>query len=352
MAVVSTVCLALGLTGLLWFLRERSRRRVHPVTGGIDRSTVLPHTGEVELYSTSFSHCSRKVRLALEELGISVSHHSIELIETGWYQTISPAYLKVNPSGLIPTLVHQGHPVFESDDILLYAQSIAGTSAPVLTPEDPGQRAQMQHWLDFCTISSADAMAGMALRAGACIPGLTLPMFVACIQQVPPRRILVGLLFHFDRKRPVLFVASKLLGLRRMLSSKPVRTLMHGSRDAMGKHLRNLNAELYGHGQPWILGERYSLADITLACLLLRLEETGWLRWFEQNESIPEVTQYYQRLKARPAWARAIVNHQSSVVARAENTLRDAVNADPELAVRIYGDPATEAHRVRGQTAW
>ena len=207
MAVLGYILIGLIGLGLAWFIVEKRRRRTHPVQGGIDRSISLPHAAPLELYSNSFSHCSRKCRLVLAELGLAAKHHSIDLIETGWYQTISPAYLKINPSGLVPTLVHDGHPVFESDDILAYAAELAGSDAPSLIPDAPELQSRMQGWLDFCTISSADAMAGMEAKAGSCVPGLTLPMFVSTIQYVPLRNILVGFLFHFDKKRPALFTA-------------------------------------------------------------------------------------------------------------------------------------------------
>ncbi|MEM6485543.1 MAG: glutathione S-transferase family protein [Pseudomonadota bacterium] len=325
-----------------WFLLEKRRRRTHPVKGGIDRSITLTHTHEVELYSNSFSHCSRKTRLVLAELGINTKHHSIELIETGWYQTISAEYLKINPSGLVPTLVHEGHPIFESDDILAYAQSIAAIDAPQLVPEDPELRTRMHEWLSFCAISSEGPMDGMAERAGACIPGLSLPMFVSCIQYVPLRKILIGFLFHPDKKRPALFTASKLLGLRRMMTQKNVVELMHSSRDHMRVHLQTLEQALSQNGQPWILGNAYSLADVTLSCVLLRLEETGWLTWFEETTNLEHVSSYYQRLKKRPSWPSAIYAHGHPVVTEAMNYLQNTVAADPSMLKLIYGSSPSQ----------
>lgn len=338
--------------GLLWFLLEKARRRTRSVSGGLDRSITLPHTDTVELYSNSFSHCSRKCRLVLAELGLEAKHHAIDLIETGWYQTISPSYLKVNPSGLVPTLVHNGHPVFESDDILAYAAEIAGPDAPSLVPDGPDLKARMEHWLAFCAISSDDAMAGMKTKAGACIPGLTLPMFVSTIQYVPLRNILVGFLFHFDKKRPALFATSKLFGLRRMMALSPLRKMMHASRDHMRDHLVTLNDALASSDGDWIIGQHYSLADITLSCLLLRLEETGWLSWFEQTTNLPEVTRYFQRLQSRPAWADAITAHAHPIVMKARTDLTRATSADPSLAALIYGPVDPDLEPTEGAPSW
>jgi len=90
---------------------------------------LVPHEAAFEFHDNAFSHCSRKTRLQMAELGIPFVHKPIDLIETGSYQTLSPACLKVSPSGLIPTLVHNGHPVYESDDIMAYAVSQAAHGA-------------------------------------------------------------------------------------------------------------------------------------------------------------------------------------------------------------------------------
>ena len=352
MAVLGYILIGLFGLSLVWFIVEKRRRRTHPVQGGIDRSISLPHTEPLELYSNSFSHCSRKCRLVLAELGLTAKHHSIDLIETGWYQTISPAYLKINPSGLVPTLVHNGHPVFESDDILAYAAELAGSDAPSLLPDSSELQSRMRDWLDFCTISSADAMAGMETKAGACIPGLTLPMFVSTIQYVPLRNILVGFLFHFDKKRPALFTASKLLGLRRIMALKPLQKMMQQSRDHMRSHLQTLDEALAKADGDWILGDQFSLADITLSCLLLRLEETGWLGWFEQTSHIKQVTDYYDRLQSRPAWTQEISDHAHPIVTRAKIDLSSAVAADPSLGERIYGAAQSPAQTPKEAFSW
>ena len=53
---------------LIWYIFEKSRRKTYPMEGGIHPSISLPHTEPLELYSNSFSHCSRKARLVLAEL--------------------------------------------------------------------------------------------------------------------------------------------------------------------------------------------------------------------------------------------------------------------------------------------
>lgn len=322
-------------------------KRFRPLKGGIDRSVSLPHEVEVELYSNSFSHCSRKVRLVLAELGIGYKHHPIDLIETGAYQTVSREYLLVNPAGLVPTLIHEGHPVFESDDILEYAQTIAPENAPDLVPADSGLQTQMHDWLSFCAIVSADLLGGMKQRAGSCIPGLTMPIFMTSIQYVPLHKIVRGFVLHFTVKSPFLFTCFKLLGLRTMLKLKPFRELIHRSRDHMLDHLMTINQTLKAHGQSWILGETYSLADVSIGCMLLRLEETGWLNWFMEQRDLSELAGYYGQIKSRPAWSAAIIAHAHPIVTQASQDLHDLAAFDPGTYELIYGStPAAAIHNV------
>jgi glutathione S-transferase len=321
---------------LLWFMIEKSRRQYHPVTGGVDVAVTLPHQYEFELYSNSFSHCSRKIRIALDELGISYKCHYIDLIETGWYQTISPAYLKINPAGLVPTLVHNGHPVYESDDILVYAQKNASGDAASLVPTDETQKAEMNRWLSFGAIESTDPMVAMESKAGSCIPGLTLPLFVTAIAYIPIQNILVGFLFHSDKKRPAFFFASKLFGFRRMMSHRRVLAIVLASRDHMARHLDFLNVALQQSDGPWILGDFYSLADVSISCLLLRLEETGWLAYFAKNYDIAEIQAYYKTLQSRPSWKKAITDHAHFIIEKAKLDLADITEKNLEVRQLLH----------------
>jgi len=103
------------MLALIAYVREKVQRRTRPVSGGKQSDVDLPYEKDIELYANPFSHCSRKVTLAMEEYELDYAYHNVHLIETGWYETISRAFLAINPSGLVPVLVHEGTPVYESD---------------------------------------------------------------------------------------------------------------------------------------------------------------------------------------------------------------------------------------------
>jgi len=69
--------------------------------------------------------------------------------------------------------------------------------------------------------------------------------------------------------------------------------------------LDQLDAELARHGQPWLLGERYSVAD-AYAFVLCR-----WTRGFARPaRSLPHLRPWLERMLARPAVQRAFATEQ------------------------------------------
>jgi glutathione S-transferase len=250
--------LVLSILGLAvaWFLLERSRRKTHAMAGGIHEEITLPHTKEWELHHNSFSLCSKKLRVCLSELGIDYASHPVDLIETGSYENVSRRFLAVNPAGLVPVLVHRGHPIYESHDEIVYAARHAGVRGRELLPEDPAERARVERWTDLASLTGDDPTQGTAERAGNCIPGLTVPLFATMVRYTPWLRFAEGLLFHRQRRRPLLLAGLKAIGIRRLPRFAPAVALIRRSRADMERHLDALGEQLETSGGPWIAGAR------------------------------------------------------------------------------------------------
>ena len=92
----------------------------------------------LELYHNINSVCAQKVRIALEEKGQQAEEHVLTLRG----DQNEPAYLKLNPSGVVPTLVHDGTPVVESSLILYYLDEVF--PEPSLMPNHPRQRHRVR----------------------------------------------------------------------------------------------------------------------------------------------------------------------------------------------------------------
>ena len=54
----------------------------------------------------------------------------------------------MNPAGTVPVLVHNGHPIYESHEQIVYIDQVLMPGGPKLTPSDPEKKALMEKWLE------------------------------------------------------------------------------------------------------------------------------------------------------------------------------------------------------------
>lgn len=86
----------------------------------------------------------RKVLWTLDELGLAYQR---EDWGAGFTPTDDPAFLALNPNGLIPVLVDDQGPLWESNTICRYLAHRHGDGA--LLPADPRGRAGVEQWMDW-----------------------------------------------------------------------------------------------------------------------------------------------------------------------------------------------------------
>ncbi len=99
---------------------------------------------EVTLYDGAGTPSPRRVRLCLIEKGIPFQ---IKWMNLGLMDQKNPSYLKLNPTGLVPTLIHDGKTIYESNVINEYIEAVF--PQPPLVPKDPWGQAQMRMWFAF-----------------------------------------------------------------------------------------------------------------------------------------------------------------------------------------------------------
>lgn len=95
----------------------------------------------IELYQSALSPCAQKVRLSLAEKGLAYTTHWIDIVAK---ENLRPEYLALNPNGVVPTLVHDGRAIIESNLICEYLED-AFPASP-LRPAEPFLRQQMRLW--------------------------------------------------------------------------------------------------------------------------------------------------------------------------------------------------------------
>jgi glutathione S-transferase len=335
---------AMALVGAAWWAREKAHRTTHPVPPGHRPEIRIPFEQEFELYHNALSICSMKARVCMAELRIPYKGHHIDLIETGAYENIRRPFLAVNPGGTVPVLVHRGHPIYESHEQIRYAAVHAPPGSPSLVPSDPALRPLMERWIDRSSLTDDPINHGEE-SAGNAIPGQTLPLFAAMIDRIAYWKILEGMLFHFDKRRPVMFLTFKVVGLERFDRLAPATKLLARSRRQLRVHLDALEQQLRDSGGPWIVGEMFTLADVSWLVIFERLAQVDALHVFVNQETRPACTVYWEALRKRPSYRAAILDHAHPTIVRGTQRLRAAKAADPALRMLLEG--GAEDHGVR-----
>jgi GSH-dependent disulfide-bond oxidoreductase len=212
------------------------------------------HPDRLQLYSWPTPN-GVKVSIMLEEIGLPYEAHAVNI---GQNETWGPEFLSLNTNGKIPAILAPSGPggrplaLFESGAILLYLADKTGQ----LIPTDPAQRYETIQWVFF-------QMAAIG------------PMF--------------GQLGYFH----------KFAG-REIEDKRPLERYRAESKRLLGV----LEARLAG--RPWIMGDAYTVADVSLL---------GWVRnligFYEAGDlvdfgSLVQVPGWLERGLARPAVQRGL----------------------------------------------
>uniref|UniRef100_A0A7S2U3I9 GST N-terminal domain-containing protein n=1 Tax=Lotharella oceanica TaxID=641309 RepID=A0A7S2U3I9_9EUKA len=322
-----------GLAGMKLALYLLTVKRSAP-TGGIHSEITIPSTDEWELYHNSFSTCSKRLRLCLAELKVPYKGHHIHLIETGAYESCSPAFLEINPGGIVPVLVHDGHPVYESEDQIIYLAKHSGDAGKRLLGSSTGDEKLVREWVSYASIVDIHETKKLA---GNCIPGLSLPLFAAMVQYVPTCEILKGLLTHPHKERPLVFLLMRALGPRWVMQIPIFYSGMRKAREDLKGHLASLERQLASHGRPWITGDVFTLADVSWIVLLDRLREANWLEYYLGSNKYPFLKIYWERAQLRTSCRSQLAKVRCRVAQAGMNDLGRQKKDYPRLLELLEG---------------
>ncbi len=109
---------------------------------------IIPSNKEVlgfkglHLYHSYISNCAMRVRITLEEKNLPWTSHHLDITKK---ENITPEYFGINPTGVVPTLVDDGVVIIESDDIIDYIDQ--KFPEPPLRPESEEELENMYWWM-------------------------------------------------------------------------------------------------------------------------------------------------------------------------------------------------------------
>jgi len=241
---------------------------------------------DVLLYHVPPSFYSQIARLGLQELGVAFE---AQLVGPGppTFETYRPWYMKLNPMGTVPTLVHGDQVVPDSDAILRYAVEHLSTVRRI--PEDEVERAQMEEWIT-------------ALRE--------LPM--RDLSYGAPDKRKMGHRVNRLRARNLKWRAAKHPELAERYAHKlrDIEAFAESAIDeaAFAGHVGRVHAlldRLDTHlvDRTWLVGSAYSLADTVWTVGVARFV----MLHLDPLEGRPALAAWYGRVKTRPSFAAANV---------------------------------------------
>jgi glutathione S-transferase/GST-like protein len=217
---------------------------------------------------------SGKPMLALAEKGVEFESRYLDLLN---FDQHKPEYLKINPNGTIPAMVHDGLMLTESTAIMEYAD--AAFQGPPLRPRDPVERWRMRWWMKFFDqyFGPSLSMIGWSIFVGPSVRSRDPEQLKAAIERIPlkERRVAWSKAIYGS------FSPEELAESRR--------------RVVFG--VGAIEAALTRH--PWIAGNSYSLADMNgfnmVYAVPLSVPEVC------NDQATPHILEWLRKIYERPA---------------------------------------------------
>ncbi len=234
----------------------------------------------IELYHHPVSPASQKVRLVLAEKCIDYEARYVDLPAK---QNLDDWYLRLNPKGVLPTLVVDGAPICESSTICIYLDE--RYPRPPLAPDDPVDRARMRNWMKHVDEH-------LHYAAGALV--WTLAMRPTMLEKSADERdALLGRIPDRDRRR------RHRRWIERGIDSEDFPDAVATYRETIA------GLETALAVSDWAAGARFTLADIALAPYFQAIDQFGWNGLLD---GAPRVAAWFDRIRSRDSYAPSVVD--------------------------------------------
>lgn len=232
------------------------------------------------LYEFGNSVACQKVRLALCEKGLEWESRQVDLFRSEQYD---PDYLKLNPNGLVPVLVHEGQPIVESTLINEYIDEVFPGRR--LMPVGVHDRARMRLWSKAVDEGLQEGATAISFSA----------MFRDRLKGMSDKERGERFRNVGDPRRRDRYLSAYELGVESPYVLWAIA--------AFERAFDSID-ETLGRGGKWLAGDAFSLAEISLMPYVARLEYLNLLDIWVGSR--PGVLGWWARCKARASFAAAI----------------------------------------------
>jgi glutathione S-transferase len=189
----------------------------------------------------------------------------------------TPEFQAINPQGMVPVLLHDDRVVTESTVINEYLEDVFAENP--LRPADPWQRAQMRVWTKYVDEYFCPALTVIGAQGA--------KPYASAIDKDEMRAILARMPNAEVRRKWEVVSGSGYSDAE-----------LDEARAKLGRVIARMEAQL-AHGEDWILGPDYSLADIKLFSMAPGLERV--LPDVCNASASPNLHGWLRRMDARPA---------------------------------------------------
>jgi glutathione S-transferase len=234
----------------------------------------------LRLYHYWSSVCSQKVRMCLAEKALDWESRHVDIFA---FENYEPAYTRLNPKAVVPTLDHDGNVLIESNIILEYLED-EFPQLP-LRPKDHFARSLMRLWL-----YNSEELAHWNVNV--------------CSHNLRHAKRMNQRYTQEQQMAAALRCPNPMIALR-LKRRIETGVSVEEENEAYAKLdylLDQMEARL-GQG-PWLAGVDFSLADIAMAPMVNRIEVLARPEMIAAARR-PGVADWWTRIQARPGYRTA-----------------------------------------------
>lgn len=233
----------------------------------------------LELYHAEPMANSLKALIGIHEKGVAFTSRFVNLHE---FEQHDPAFLKINPNGQVPALVHDGRVVTESTVINEYVDE--AFDGPALRPSDAYGRARMRVWTKFVDEYLCPAISHVAWHF--MIRGITEKLSA---EELEAKLARIPLQEQREKWRTC---------ARQGYSEAQLDEWRRQIRVSVSRLEQQLGQT------PWLAGDAYSLADVAVFAMVLVFPQR-WANVVNATDT-PRLLEWHGRVSARSAVAAAL----------------------------------------------
>jgi len=231
------------------------------------------------LYHHGSSVCAAKVRFAMAEKGLEWDGVYIDILKG---EQFDPAYQKLNPKSVVPTLVHDDTVVTDSTVICEYLDILYPETS--LHPKDAWGHAQVRYWTKAVDEDLHPACGAVT--------------FVCSHRHTVARNLGPEGVKEFLASTPEFSVTADWNTKKKIFvrdgfdaPEAPVKIRLYDS------YLKKMEKAL--DGNDWLVGNAFTMADVALTPYVNRLAMMS-MRGMWEGGRLPNVENWFARIEAMP----------------------------------------------------